>query len=71
MLRSDMRCIGCINFDVGVCRLDPVPILIPAPADSWCSKGVWHFWSDRFMTIEPYFWGEWEQKRRESGSAMN
>ena len=71
MLRSEMRCCGCINYDAGVCRLDPVPVVIVAPEDSWCSKGVWHSWSGRFMTCEPYFWGEWEEKSSAASGPLN
>ena len=54
-----MVCSKCINFDSGLCHLDPVAIKIHAPDDHWCSKGVWPDLSNRLGTSYPFLWNDW------------
>jgi len=61
MKRSDMTCSACIKFFDGFCRQSPQPCHIPAPDAHWCAQGRWHKWSPRYMEMEPYYWGEWEE----------
>ncbi len=60
MRRVDMVCSGCIKFDGTNCRLNPVANPIGNPDAYWCAQGQWRAWSQRFLQMEPYFWGEWE-----------
>ncbi len=62
MNRSEMVCRSCIKFDETCCRLGPDPILINDPDKHWCSQGIWHQWSERFQEMEPFYWGEWEDR---------
>ncbi len=61
MKRSEMVCCACIKFQDGFCRCGPQPCFIESPATHWCGQGVWHRWSSRYLEMEPYYWGEWEE----------
>lgn len=60
MKKSEMVCRSCIKFDEACCRLGPAPIHIDEPDKHWCAQGIWHRWSERFLEMEPFYWGEWE-----------
>ncbi|MGC8908878.1 MAG: hypothetical protein ACP5M0_15765 [Desulfomonilaceae bacterium] len=61
MKRSEMVCSACIKFQDGFCRNAPEPCFIPAPESHWCAQGTWRRWSRRYLEMEPYYWGEWEE----------
>jgi len=62
MKRSEMRCISCVKFEDGQCRLDPEPRQIEQPRAHCCAQGEWRRWSERSQEMEPYFWGEWQHE---------
>lgn len=64
MKRSYMVCDNCIKLIHGFCMHEPIPVDLSAQGlytnTHACAQGMWHEWSDRFNTTEPYYWGEWE-----------
>lgn len=63
MKRSEMVCKSCIKQEAGQCRLDPESFDIAEPETHWCAQGQWHQWSERYREMEPFYWGEWEDRR--------
>ncbi len=62
MKRSEMICSSCIKFDGSHCRLNPEAHPVRDPQTHWCAQGQWHEWSERYLEMEPFYWGEWPEE---------
>lgn len=60
MRKADMKCSRCLNFEDGLCHVEPFAFKIVSPESHWCSRGIWMMWSEKFRDFEQYYWGEWD-----------